>query len=347
MRRAIACVIAAVLAWLVVSRFGQDGANASVLALGLTLLASAIVGWLCEFVRLPRMTGYLAIGLICGPAVANIISEPMARDLQAAARPPAHGVAADQPAGAVVGQQEREVVGEPGVVGVEEGDEVGVEEVDGGAARLPQAPVALVGHDLEREVVGPAIGHLGRAVGRAVVHHDDAIGRMRLLGDRGQRRVQRGRRLVAGDDDADGRPSLDVGLDVGLAGRDGLATRTDLAAWAAVAARLLTPGGRLFIYEGHPLDWVWDTEAKDYVLDQTHGDYFSDQFKTHLFMTKNATPRHRQWTLGQIVNAVIGAGLVIDQLHEYPEPFWGQFPHMPEQTLHRLPHTFALLAHKP
>ncbi len=86
MRRAIACAIAAVLAWLVVSRFGQAGASASALALGLTLLASAIVGWLCEFVRLPRMTGYLAIGLICGPAVANIISEPMARDLQAASR---------------------------------------------------------------------------------------------------------------------------------------------------------------------------------------------------------------------------------------------------------------------
>jgi len=120
----------------------------------------------------------------------------------------------------------------------------------------------------------------------------------------------------------------------------------DLTAWADVVARLLTPGGRLFIYEGHPLDWVWDTEATDYVLDQKYGDYFSEKFKEQLFSVKNAIPRHRQWTLGQIVNGVIGAGLVIDQLDEYPDPFWGQFPRMLDEKLHRLPHTFALLAHK-
>lgn len=86
MRRATAGAIAGVLVWLVVSRGGETGANASALALGLTLLASVIVGWLFEFIRLPRMIGYLAIGLVCGPAVANLITEPMARDLQAASR---------------------------------------------------------------------------------------------------------------------------------------------------------------------------------------------------------------------------------------------------------------------
>ena len=36
----------------------------------------------------------------------------------------------------------------------------------------------------------------------------------------------------------------------------------------------------------------------------------------------------------------------IDQLHEYPEHFWKDFPNMTIETLHRLPHTFALLARK-
>ena len=135
--------------------------------------------------------------------------------------------------------------------------------------------------------------------------------------------------------------------DLVYTGKGALCWMMDLTAWAAAAARLLTPGGRLFIYEGHPLDWVWDTEAKDYVLDRKYGDYFSEKFKEQLFSVQSATPRHRQWTLGQIVNSVIGAGLVIEQLHEYPEPFWGQFPHIPEQTVPKLPHTFALLASKP
>ena len=39
--------------------------------------------------------------------------------------------------------------------------------------------------------------------------------------------------------------------------------------------------------------------------------------------------------------------LVLERLEEYPEPFWRQFRHIPEETLYRLPHTFALLARKP
>jgi len=40
------------------------------------------VGRLTERVGLPRVTGYLVFGLVCGPYVANIITRPMARELQ-------------------------------------------------------------------------------------------------------------------------------------------------------------------------------------------------------------------------------------------------------------------------
>lgn len=86
MRRVTACAIAVALSWLVLSRMGAGTAGTSALALGVTLLASAVLGWLCGFVRLPRVTGYLAIGLICGPSLANIITDNLARDLQAASR---------------------------------------------------------------------------------------------------------------------------------------------------------------------------------------------------------------------------------------------------------------------
>ena len=83
MRRLIALVITMGMAWLVVARFGIESGNSGALALGVALVAASIVGWLCEFVRLPRITGYLAFGLICGPSLFNIITDPMARDLEA------------------------------------------------------------------------------------------------------------------------------------------------------------------------------------------------------------------------------------------------------------------------
>jgi trehalose 6-phosphate synthase len=83
-RRLGALALTIALAWMVVARLGQAGPGGAALALGVALIAAAIVGWLFEFLRLPRITGYLAFGLVCGPDVANIIQESMARDLQIA-----------------------------------------------------------------------------------------------------------------------------------------------------------------------------------------------------------------------------------------------------------------------
>ncbi len=52
------------------------------LALGFALLAAALAGDFVERVRLPRVTGYLLFGLAAGPAVSNLISRPMARELR-------------------------------------------------------------------------------------------------------------------------------------------------------------------------------------------------------------------------------------------------------------------------
>jgi trehalose 6-phosphate synthase len=84
MRRLAALVITMALAWLVVLQLGTGPAGSSALALGLALIAASIVGWLFAFLRLPRITGYLAFGLLCGPEVANIMTAGMARDLRAA-----------------------------------------------------------------------------------------------------------------------------------------------------------------------------------------------------------------------------------------------------------------------
>jgi len=52
------------------------------LALGFSLIAASMLGEVAERLRLPRLTGYLAFGLLCGPYMLNLITADMARELQ-------------------------------------------------------------------------------------------------------------------------------------------------------------------------------------------------------------------------------------------------------------------------
>jgi Kef-type K+ transport system membrane component KefB len=84
MIRRLAALGLAVLTAIVVVGFaaGTPQARPTALALGFALIAAAIAGELVERARLPRVTGYLLFGMICGPYLANIITRPMARELQ-------------------------------------------------------------------------------------------------------------------------------------------------------------------------------------------------------------------------------------------------------------------------
>jgi SAM-dependent methyltransferase len=151
--------------------------------------------------------------------------------------------------------------------------------------------------------------------------------------------------------------SLDGVADLVYTGKGALPWIMDIRAWSAVAARLLKGGGKLFVFEGHPLDWVWDTDADAYRIHPLRGDYFStctagDRWPAP-YLARRADleparlPIHeRQWTLGQIVNALIECGLQLMRLDEYAETYWDLFPNMPGPMLKRLPHTFSLLMQK-
>lgn len=84
MRRLIALALTIGVVWFVVSGAGitPPAPRFTALALGFSLIAAALTGALVERVRLPRVTGYLLFGMICGPYILNIITRPMARELQ-------------------------------------------------------------------------------------------------------------------------------------------------------------------------------------------------------------------------------------------------------------------------
>jgi Kef-type K+ transport system membrane component KefB len=82
-RRIAALLLVTGIAWVVVAGTGEDGTKASstALAIGVALIAATLTGSLFERFRLPKITGYLVFGMLCGPYLASIITRPMAREL--------------------------------------------------------------------------------------------------------------------------------------------------------------------------------------------------------------------------------------------------------------------------
>ena len=69
----------------IVQRFSPDTATPErsvALALGFALIAASLLGHLTELLRLPRLSGYLLFGLLCGPYLLNLITSSMARELE-------------------------------------------------------------------------------------------------------------------------------------------------------------------------------------------------------------------------------------------------------------------------
>jgi SAM-dependent methyltransferase len=136
----------------------------------------------------------------------------------------------------------------------------------------------------------------------------------------------------------------------------------DIVRWAAVVAFFLKPGGSLYLAESHPVAMVLDDEAalpdgrpgffapyfsKDAVVAQEAHDYV-DETAT----VANATPHTWIHPLGDIVSALIGAGLRLDWLREHDAITWRMFAQLVErddglwQWPHRawLPLEFSLMA---
>jgi len=116
-----------------------------------------------------------------------------------------------------------------------------------------------------------------------------------------------------------GVPLADGTTDLVYTGKGALIWMPDSDAWAREVARLLRPGGHLFVYEGHPAVplWTWDEDTPNIRADRS---YFARCHVNDTFPARGAS--EWQWTLGQVVTAVITGGMELLSLAEYPQPFW-------------------------
>ena len=135
----------------------------------------------------------------------------------------------------------------------------------------------------------------------------------------------------------------------------------DVAAWAAVVATLLAPGGRFYFHDGHPFTSCFDDDGERIIysyFEEPEDPFVSDNSFTYTDGEELGATRTYEWnhSVGEIVTALVGNGLVVDSLTEHDWTLFQQFPWLEEtesgllvipKGRPRIPLSLTVLAHAP
>jgi SAM-dependent methyltransferase len=108
----------------------------------------------------------------------------------------------------------------------------------------------------------------------------------------------------------------------------------DIRRWGEVVAGFLAPGGLFYIREGHPvlfsLDWRDDALLLRYPYFETAEPIVDDDPNTYAGPGTVAHARTYEWNhgLGEVVTALVDAGLQVTGLREHRELDWQGLPQM-------------------
>jgi len=150
---------------------------------------------------------------------------------------------------------------------------------------------------------------------------------------------------------------LDGTADLVYTGRGSLVWLQDLDAWAAVVARLLSPPGRFVLFEGHPVEWLFDVDDEGRWV-ATDYDYFggpeaskgwAPEYIDRLTLPDDdqSWKFARAWTLGEAITALLGAGLRLERVTEHPIDWWGGHADVRPEDRGRIPLSFSVVARGP
>jgi SAM-dependent methyltransferase len=123
-------------------------------------------------------------------------------------------------------------------------------------------------------------------------------------------------------------------FDVAYTGIGALCWLPSIERWADIVSRLLKPGGRLFIREAHPMLWTLSDPRPDELLVVQYP-YFETAQGTEFIEPKTyvehdhelSSPRFINFNhgIGQILTAVMGAGLRLTAFEEHQSIPWDPF----------------------
>lgn len=126
-------------------------------------------------------------------------------------------------------------------------------------------------------------------------------------------------------------------FDVVYTGKGALNWLPDITSWAEVVAACCKPGGLLYLSEFHPLTWIFADETMNVEFDYfTRGKpMVTDEPGTYAEPTATfAHNRMFEWhhQLGEVVSALVKAGLALRFLHEHPSTCFQQWPFLVEEA---------------
>ncbi len=237
-----------------------------------------------------------------------------------------------------------------------------VELIRSGGTNLFGAEIELIGglHGRCRRAI-----HLQCAGGRDTLSLWN-LGAEEVIGvDFSSRMLELAERLTAAtgaparwilSDVLDAPRELDGTADLVYTGRGSLIWLQDLDAWAAVVARLLAPGGRFVLFEGHPIEWLFDADEDGRWI-ATGYDYFAGpeasrgwapEYIDQLSIAdeEQSLKFARAWTLGEVITALLGTDLVLERVAEHPIDWWGGHADVRPEDRARVPLSFSVVAHR-
>lgn len=137
---------------------------------------------------------------------------------------------------------------------------------------------------------------------------------------------------------------------------------SDLPRWGRLVADYLAPGGSFYLAEIHPVAMALDVRDDgvlafdySYLSEGAAGRYESTSYADPTTVCANTVSYQWDHTLGEVVCALVDAGLVIEFLHEWPFSVYQRWPSMVEDAdgwwylpeRRDVPLSFSLRAHKP
>jgi SAM-dependent methyltransferase len=150
-------------------------------------------------------------------------------------------------------------------------------------------------------------------------------------------------------------------FDVVYTGRGALNWLPDMERWAAVVASLLRPGGFLYLAEFHPFTDVFGDDDLTVEHDYFQGEEPQVWDEPGTYADLEAETQHNltyEWNhpLGEVVSAVVAAGLTVELLHEYDYTMFPRWPFLEKtgfdtyrqpEGMPKIPLMYSLRARKP
>ncbi|MGA2663636.1 MAG: class I SAM-dependent methyltransferase [Nitrososphaerales archaeon] len=125
-------------------------------------------------------------------------------------------------------------------------------------------------------------------------------------------------------------------FDVVYTGKGSLCWLPDLSRWARTIAHFLKPNGVFYLLEEHPIATVYDNEPAtrrlkfryEYFGKQALRDESEDTYAAPDAKLQNALSFEWIHPVSDVLGSLIGTGLEVDSVKEYPYTFWRRFPFM-------------------